>query len=154
MPCRNRQISPGAYARALGESDCRGYETEAFLPSPLGSRRIAGNRMLVAELRAGMRPVVRDQLGTRDVAMPDLPMVILQDLPFTKWGYYLVTQQQLRFTGVARDLDSGFDPEYDPSSDLGDVDARPPDPGEYRKVEPQVAYFLANPARIPDRAWV
>ena len=154
MPCRNRQISPGAYARALGESDCRGYETEAFLPSPLGSRRIAGNRMLVAELRAGMRPVVRDQLGTRDVAMPDLPMVILQDLPFTKWGYYLVTQQQLRFTGVARDLDSGFDPEYDPASDLGDVDVRPPDQGEYRKVEPQVAYFLANPARIPDRAWV
>ena len=86
VPCRNRQISPGAYARALGESDCRGYETEAFLPSPLGSRRIAGNRMLVAELRAGMRPVVRDQLGTRDVAMPDLPMVILQDLPFTKCG--------------------------------------------------------------------
>ena len=152
--CRNRQISPAAYARALGESDCRGYETGAFLPSPLGSRRIAGNRMLVAELRAGMRPVVRDQWGTRDVAMPDLPMVILQDLPFTKWGYYLVTQQQLRFTGVARDLDSGFDPEYDPSSDLGDVDVRPPDQGEYRKVEPQVAYFLANPGRIPDRAWV
>lgn len=152
--CRNRRISPAAYARALGESDCQGFETGAFLPSPLGSRRIAGNRMLVAELRTGMHPVVRDQWGTRDVAMPDLPMVILQDLPFTAWGYYLVTQQQLRYTDLARDIDSGFDPEYDLGSDLGDVDVRPPDADEYRMIEPQVAYFLANPARIPDRAWV
>ena len=152
--CRNRTISPAAYARAIGQSGCKGFETGAFLPSPLGSRCIAWNRMLVAELRTGMHPVVRDQWGIRAVAMPDMPMVILQELPFTPWGYYLVTQQQLRYTDIARDIDSGFDLDYDPQSDLGDVDVRPPEPDEYRMIEPQVAYFLANPARIPDRAWV
>ena len=85
--------------------------------------------------------------------LPVTGLTILQELPYTPWGSFLAAQQQQRFQDIARDLDTGFAMEYDPRSDLGTIDATAPTPAEYQLVQPQVNYFLANPKRIPARAW-
>jgi len=151
--CTNPAMSEAQYLDHLKSSDCTVFAIGASVMDPSRRQDVLSSLILRVEMLLGLDPVVLDDAG-RPVGMPPVAgLTILQELPFTPWGAFLVSQQQQRFLNIARDLDAGFDMEYDPRGDLGPVDATAPSPAEYRLVQPRVNYFLANPKRIPARAW-
>ena len=151
--CTNPAMSEAQYEDHLKASDCSEFAIGACVTDPSRRQDVLSSLILRVETVLGLDPVVRDEAGRRIAMPPVTGLTILQELAYTPWGSFLASQQQQRFQDIARDLDTGFDMEYDPRSDLGTIDATAPTPAEYQLVQPQVNYFLANPKRIPARAW-
>ncbi len=155
--CTNPVISGGEYWAYRGRDDCPGFAPGQFAGGADGERLrrdLAGSRKFAVMSAIGLRPVIRGDGGilSPSIAGPTPPLSILQSLPYTPWGFYLTAMQEQSFLQISRDYGSREQVDYDPWTDLGDIDPSPPTPEERKAVRADVAKYRDGTLRMPPYA--